>query len=126
MMKPSIFNPDAIIEINFVPGRHAADPTGRIKVPPTDEMLLFHYKYMGLEQTHLRHQELRAGLGRRDLRQGWGHKYSWSIEELQADWKKMADTAIDTATIRSSPAKYYPFCPWWDKYRSEPYDIDVL
>jgi hypothetical protein len=117
MMKLSVFNPDAIIEMNFAPGRHTADPAGRIKIPPKDEMLLFHYKYMGLAQTYLRHQQLRAGLGCRDLEEGWGHKYSWSLEELQADWKKMADMAIDTRTIRRGPAQYYPFCPWWERYR---------
>jgi hypothetical protein len=118
MMKPSIFNPDAITEMNFAPGRHTADPLGRIKVPQTDEMLLFHYKYLDPEQTHRRHQQLRSGLGSRDLEQGWGHKYSWSVGQLQADWKKMADAAIDTTAIRREPAKHYPIRPWWETYRA--------
>jgi hypothetical protein len=118
MMKASIFNPDAIREMNFAPGRHTSDPVGRIKVPQVDEMLLFHYKYMGLRQTHFRHQQLRTGLRSRDLQQGWGHKYSWSIDQLQADWKKIADAAIDTVAMRREPAKHYPISPWWDKYRA--------
>jgi hypothetical protein len=118
MMKPSIFNPEAVTDMNFSHGRHTASPTGRIKIPQSDEMLLFHYKYMGLEHTHLRHQQLRTGLGQQDLQQGWGHKYLWSIEELRTDWKKVADVAIDTAAICHEAAKHYPIRPWWEKYRS--------
>ena len=87
-MKISIFDPDAIGEMNFAPGRHMADPEGRVRVPDIDELLLFHYKYMGFEQTHNRHRQLRNGLGRLDIQQGWGHKYSWSAEDFREDWNK--------------------------------------
>lgn len=55
MMKLSVFNPDAISEINFDPGRHRANPTGQVRFPDADELLLLHYKYMGFERTHRRH-----------------------------------------------------------------------
>jgi len=51
MCKLSIFNPDAIEETNFPTGRHTAKPAGRLKLPKRDELLLFHYKYMGFERT---------------------------------------------------------------------------
>ena len=117
MMKPSIFDPDEIDEINFSPGRHTGNPTGRVRVPRTDEMLLLHYKYMGLERTHERHQNLRARLGRRDLESGWGHKYLWSKEELARDWRLVAENAIDTRLVRVEPARHYPIPVWWAKYR---------
>ena len=117
MMKISIFNPDAIAEMKFAPGRHMSDPVGRIRVPDTDELLLFHYKYMGFEQTHRRHQQLRKGLGRLDMQQGWGHKYSWSAEEFREDWDKSARRAVDTTIFRGNPAKHYPIRPWWQRYR---------
>jgi hypothetical protein len=66
MMKLSIFNPNRLAEVHFSLGRHTADPVGETVVPPLDEVLLFHYRYLGFEQTHLRHQQLRAGLGERD------------------------------------------------------------
>jgi hypothetical protein len=117
MMKIGIFDPAAITEINFAVGRHTSDPTGRICVPKRDELLLLHYKYMGLEQTHRRHQELRSRLGSVDIQRGWGHKYSWSVDEVRADWNEHARRAIDTRLFRQDPVDRYPVRPWWQKYR---------
>jgi hypothetical protein len=118
MMKPSIFNPNAITEINFSRGRHKAKPEGRVKIPDSDEMLLFHYKYMGLQQTYERHQMLRCGLRSEDLRHGWGKQYRWSLDELKSDWQKWEQSAIDTRAISANPANHYPFEPWWIRYRA--------
>ena len=117
MMKPSIFHPLAVTEMNFAVGRHQADPTGRIRIPEIDEMLLFHYKYMGFEETRRRHRQLLQGLGTLDWHNGWGHKYSWTEEQLQADWKTFADAAIDTMPFRKVPRQHYPIAPWWEKFR---------
>lgn len=38
MMKPSIFNPSEIDEVNFVIGRHSAAPVGNVCVPRQDEV----------------------------------------------------------------------------------------
>lgn len=118
MMKASIFNPDTILEMNYSPGRHVANPIGDVKVPRRDEMLLLHYKYMGFAHTHRRHQQLRLGLGSRDMERGWGHRYSWSEDQLKDDWQSVATAAIDTAAIRDDPEKNYPIPAWWEKYRS--------
>jgi len=117
MMKLSIFDPAAIADVNFTPGRHLADPQGRVRVPDVDEMLLLHYKYMGFEDTHRRHQHLRQGLGSVDAERGWGHKYSWSAAELRADWDRTAGRAVDIRTLGHDPAAHNPTRPWWQKYR---------
>ena len=117
-MKASIFNPDEIADVNFTIGRHRVDPVGRIQVPQRDELLLFHYKYMGFEETHERHKQLEEGLGSGDGRRGWGHKYAWSRDRLKADWAEVVSNALDTAAIRSDPSSYYPVERWWDKYRA--------
>jgi hypothetical protein len=114
MMKPSVFNPDAIEEMNFTPGRHKAEPVGRIKAPPRDELKLFHYKYIGFDDTQARHEQLRQGLGAKDVENRWGHKYAWSPDQLRSDWNKMAAGAVDT---RLCSASCYPLAPWWEKYR---------
>jgi len=120
MMKLSIFDPAAITDINFTPGRHMADPQGRISVPGVDEMLLLHYKYLGFEETARRHQQLRAGLGTVDFERGFGHKYSWSAGELRDDWTRTARRAVDIRALGSEPAAHYPTRPWWQKYREQP------
>jgi glycosyltransferase involved in cell wall biosynthesis len=118
MMKLNVFDPNRIEEIHYSVGRHTADPVGETVVPPVDDVLLYHYKYMGFDHTHLRHQRLRGGLGERDRAEGWGHKYSWSPEELAADWLDTLARALDTKLIRHDPARHFPIRPWWDKYRA--------
>lgn len=117
MMKLSIFDPAAITDINFTPGRHMADPQGRVRVPEVDELVLLHYKYLGFEETYRRHQQLRLGLGPCDIERGFGHKYSWSAEELREDWDRVTGRALDTRALGLDPAAHYPTRPWWQKYR---------
>jgi hypothetical protein len=117
MMKPSIFNPAAVTEINFTPGRHRARPEGRVKVPERDEMMLFHYKYLGLPETLERHRMLSTGLGTQDREMGWGHKYAWSESELRSDWNQVSKNAVDTEAIVRERGWSYPIPAWWERYR---------
>jgi hypothetical protein len=117
MMKPSIFNPDAITNIRFRTGRHSAEPQGNVRVPPCDEVMLFHYKYLSFAETLHRHGQLRQGLGEADIANGWGHKYSWGEAELRADWDRLAASAIDTSLVRDDPQYRYPIAPWWQRFR---------
>lgn len=117
MMKASIFNPNAINEINFSLGRHSASPEGAVSAPKIDETLLLHYKYIGFEETLRRHRFLRTGLRNVDMEQGWGHKYSWSEQQLRADWDEVARMAEDVRPYLYGPRPHYPIRPWWDKYR---------
>src|SRR4051812_23659301 len=70
MNKLSLFNPDAVEKTSFMHGRHCAEPAGRLRLPERDELLLLHYKYVGLERCHRRAQLLRTGLGATDLANG--------------------------------------------------------
>jgi hypothetical protein len=117
LMKPSIFDPVAITEINYKPGRHQARPRGRVVVPELDEMLLFHYKYLGFQRTLERHRMLLTGLGSRDLEEGWGRKYTLSEEELREDWDTFARDAVDAPAVVRDPGWRYPIRPWWEKFR---------
>jgi len=117
MMKPSLFAPDAITEMNFLPGRHSAEPQGRVRVPPRDELVLLHYKYLGFERTLARHRALAAKLGPSDRAAGWGHKYSWSREQLRDDWDAVARDGVDWAEAMADPSWHYPIAPWWSPYR---------
>jgi hypothetical protein len=116
LMKSSILNPNAIVEMDFAPGRHMAEPLGCVRVPRIDEMLLLHYKYMGFNETWLRHQQLRQGLRSYDVVQGWGHKYGWSAAELEADWSAVSDRSIDITTILDNPSSHYPIEAWWRRF----------
>jgi hypothetical protein len=118
--KPSVFCPSFIAEMNFALGRHTAAPDGRVQVPLSDEMTLFHYRYMGFERTHERHLVMRRGLSERDVRNGWCHKYSWSKEEFREDWERTAAAVFDARRLFPDVARHYPGPPWWEPYRSTP------
>jgi hypothetical protein len=109
--KLSLFDPSAIAEIYYAPGRHTAIPTGRVISPPKDELMLLHYKYIGFERTHARQQQLNLGLGPKDFELKFGFQYSWSESELREHWSKFADNAIDVRTDVAVEA--YPGSRWW-------------
>jgi hypothetical protein len=113
MNKLILFNPDAVREINFDVGRHAARPEGDIRYPERDELLLLHYKYLGRDYTSARHAELRTGLRAVDVANRWGHKYWWSAAELEADWRAMEARAVDIADPELAPWDSHREPRWW-------------
>lgn len=119
MLKPSIFNPAAIAEINFGVGRHTADPAGDVWAPPTDEVLLLHYKYLNVRRTHARHQELLSRMGPLDSARKFGHKYRWSLAELEYDWDDVRRNAVDYRNFARADPSPYPLERWWERYRRE-------
>jgi hypothetical protein len=115
MNKLSLFDPNAIEETGFLHGRHTAEGAGRLCLPERDELLLLHYKYVGLERTFQRTKLLRTGLGERDLANGWGHRYSWSLDQLQAEWETFRCQAVDVSRLGPAPWKSHPIERWWRK-----------
>ena len=115
MSKLSLFNPNAIVETSFTVGRHEAQPTGDLRLPANDELLLLHYKYLGLEYSSERLRALAARRGEFDRRNGWGRHYYWDRAELEAELKGMRARSVDVhckPDELATPAKR-----WW---RSSP------
>jgi hypothetical protein len=73
--KPSFFNPDAITHSGFAMARHTAAPQGRVRVPDRQEMVMLHYKNLGLEYLTMRHAELGARMRELDRKKKWGFQY---------------------------------------------------
>jgi hypothetical protein len=91
--KLCLFDPCAIARSNFVHGRHDAAPEGRVVWPSLPEVLLLHYKKLGLDHVITRSGQLRNGLGWRDIERDWGHQYLWSPEEIAANFNKTKQLA---------------------------------
>ena len=87
--KLCLFNPAQLTETHFEPGRHKANPTGRVVWPERPEVLMLHYKQMGVEYTIRRSAELRQGLKGGDLQNGWGKQYLWGAAEIADRWAKL-------------------------------------
>ena len=113
MMKASVFNPNAIEEMEYQPGRHRAAPSGQVLLPPVDELLLMHFKYLGFQHTRKRHRALSKRLGVIDRIHRFGHRYSWGEKRLRDDWDAFKERLMDTREFRHQPAPCYPLTPWW-------------
>lgn len=94
MDKPEIFNPNEIQEINFIPGRHWASPVGNVKKPPIREVLLLHYKYLGVDYVNKRHLELKTGLRQTDIVSGYGIQYLMNEEVRRKKISKLKEQSI--------------------------------
>jgi len=95
MNKLSIFDPNKIQETNQIVGRHKAEPVGEVKYPDVDELLLLHYKYLSFEYVYQRNRDLKNKLRSFDKEKGWGHKYSWTREQLQKDWDQFEQNSVE-------------------------------
>jgi len=90
--KRQLFDPDAIDEINFAPGRHQCEPTGTVVEPVAVEAALLHYKYVDPHAYMLPRQKI---LGQRmlpgDRSRGFGKQYGSTSEQLLISfrWLKM-------------------------------------
>lgn len=94
MDKPQIFNPNAIEEINFSPGRHTALPVGNIVKPANKETLLLHYKYLGFDYVNSRSSALKQGLREMDVANRWGIQYLWNEQQRLEQFKILKKAAI--------------------------------
>ena len=75
MSKLRLFDPNAVEEKNFGPGGHVAEPAGRIVYPQKDELLLLHYKWLGLDYLQRRHAMMETTRRARDRAKNWSHHY---------------------------------------------------
>jgi hypothetical protein len=115
MNKLNIFSPDAVEQINYASGRHSCRPVGNIVLPERDELLLLHYKYLGFERTHQRHEQYAARLREADVAGGFGHKWLWSKDQLRADWQQFEAALVDISAD-VSPWLSHEEPRWWEGY----------
>jgi hypothetical protein len=108
--KLGVFNPNAILETHYEVGRHQAEPAGRVRYPEQDQVLLFHYKFLGLDYLLRRYALLRGGLGEKDLENRWGYQYLLHGSELEAQFTELRLTAID---VTSAAAGKLQRRRWW-------------
>lgn len=93
MDKLCLFDPDAIETPQYSEGRHRANPTGELRMPEPGELLLLHYKYLGLDYLTQRLESLRPGFGPVDRKRNWGHKYFWEKAQVEADFETVRRNA---------------------------------
>jgi hypothetical protein len=78
---------------------------------------MLHYKYLGFERLHARHQQYQTRQRTGDIASGWGFHYAWSREQLREEWTKIASQLVDVTAADFDPGANHPGPRWWDKYR---------
>jgi glycosyltransferase involved in cell wall biosynthesis len=76
--KPCVFDPNAFDTIDFAVGGHFVrpKPISRVRLPPTDEVMLLHYKFLGVDYVNRRYSELVSRRGPVDRSKGWGKHFT--------------------------------------------------
>jgi glycosyltransferase involved in cell wall biosynthesis len=97
--KIAVFDPSAIDEINYTPGRHLAKPIGRLVFPGEREVKLLHYKHLGLDYVQRRTKELQSRKTHFDRERGWGLHYYRPPDDIRIDFDKMLKEAMDISLI---------------------------
>lgn len=94
MSKLRLFNP-AAVEPNIGIGGHGALPGGCVVYPRRDELLLLHYKDLGIDYRAGRDVLLRTGLRAGDRARNWGNHYEMRPEHLQSYFNYLWANAVD-------------------------------
>lgn len=105
MNKLRLFRPD-VVEPHIGIGGHGASPTGHVVYPPRDELLLLHYKDLGVEYRDRRNRLLVTGLRSGDHANGWGWHYRMDRAGLEGYFAYLKASAVDVAAP--------DYVPWRD------------
>ena len=108
--KLNIFDPNFIQETKYEVGRHTAAPEGEVKFPDWDELLLFHYKFLGIEYLSSRYVMLAGGLGPLDRERTFGHQYDLGTAEIENYFKRLRQTA---GSVTSAASPMLERKRWW-------------
>lgn len=92
--KVAVFDPSAIDEIGYSPGRHNVAPSGRVVFPTRPTVKLLHYKHLGLDYLVRRQAELRSRLLPGDVANNYGIQYLDDPETIRHDFETVSRAAV--------------------------------
>jgi hypothetical protein len=110
--KPVVFDPNAMQEINLSAGAHEAQPVGRLQMPPRDELMLLHYKLLGLEHTIERYRLLAGRVGPVDTEFGMDRHFHLPAANWNRHFATVQRMAVDVAAPAFDPATVHAVPPW--------------
>lgn len=90
--KKIIFDPHCIVDINYYPGCHEADPRGFVKTG-TSEFLLLHYKRLGVDYVVNRYRAFEARLSQQNINNKMGLHYRMTEKEITDELTRMLEAA---------------------------------
>ncbi len=108
--KLSVFDPNAVSETHYAVGGHSAAFEGRIRYPKRDQLLLFHYKFLGMDYLLRRYALLSSGLGATDKERQYGYQYDLGRDVLEVEFAELRRTAVD---VTGAQARKLIREKWW-------------
>jgi hypothetical protein len=111
--KLSLFDPNAIEETNFNPGRHKAKPRGCVRYDSRDELLILHFKWLGADYVRRRTQLLKQGLGTVDREHRWGIHYDASALQIEERLQELHAASFDVLDPSVDHHSWYISKRWW-------------
>jgi hypothetical protein len=134
--KISIFNPNAINNINYEVGCHSCNPIGRIKVFPLGDFKTLHYKSLGIDYLVERYGRLRERLSEENKEKGWGTHYLNSNEEIEKNYNELLNNSKNVVQEEKNiwgkckefgiQQKYNEFIPLLERIDKLPSKINCL
>lgn len=109
--KLCLFDPDAVEEVRFGPGRHRAKPAGNIVYPEKDELILLHYRYLDLQRVLTRRTQLAQRLGPNDRENDLCRHWNDPADKIEKNFASLQTRSIDVLALRE-PALTHAV-PWW-------------
>jgi hypothetical protein len=88
-----LFNRKAISEINYQPGAHRAQPTGRVS-PSLKIYRCFHYKYLNVDYMIKRHHIFSDRMCEANIKKGYGAHYHYPADRIRKEFKEAQENAI--------------------------------
>jgi hypothetical protein len=118
MSKLRLFDPNAVEETDFGPGGHVAAPTGRVVYPKRDQLLLLHYKSLGLDYLNRRNAMMETTRRARDIAQNWSHHYRTSEAQVAAHIAALQAAAVDVIGLGEEAWRKHKEGRWWRAHKA--------
>lgn len=90
-----VFDPQAVVSMNYSVGCHRAYPLGKIVFDESPALKLLHYRHLGLEYVLSRYRQLEKRRTEQDQRMQWNYHYTWSDQEIANWFNQAVQQAVD-------------------------------
>lgn len=82
-----LFNPHAVVEINYKPGAHECHPWGKIKISTESGIKLLHYKNLGIDYLLGRNRQYVQRLSKDNIENQYGIEYLRDEKTIVAEFQ---------------------------------------
>lgn len=112
--KPIVFDPNAFDTISFGVGSHDMKPTpmSRVFLPERDEVMLLHYKFLGVDYITERYFQLTSRRRPVDRRNKWDSHFTLMPDQLRRQFYSYKERVVDVAAKGFSPRAAHDVPLW--------------